>query len=140
MTVFLLLVVVVAHYATTSGRPKLTMDGELGSSTSVTSIELQRLSRSSHTDQADLEDVSRNCESGDYKGSPSRARELEPLVRMDGEECSSAMSKEEKNQSTMSCWKCKYNWRVFLPVACCCRGFVTSITSYRLMYNHRISR
>ena len=46
--------------------------------------------------------------------------EIEPLMveepkKMDG-------NKEEDDKETKrTCWSCKYNWRTFLPVACCCK-------------------
>ena len=69
-------------------------------------------------------DVSLDVKPGDRGRSSPHERELEPLVHQETE--GAYIDMDKRNQSS-SCWKCKYNWRFFLPVTCCCRGFVIII-------------
>ena len=31
--------------------------------------------------------------------------------------------REDDTKAQEACWKCKYNWRAFLPVNCCCKRY-----------------
>ena len=52
--------------------------------------------------------------------------EIEPLMveearKMDGNK------EEDDMKRKRTCWSCKYNWRTFLPVACCCKRYAWSL-------------
>lgn len=97
------------------------MNVDVEKPTRLTTADLNSSSSSDLSVEDEPGDVSLDDKAGGRNGSSSHIRELEPLVHQGTEGANIDM--DEKNQIS-SCWKCKYNWRFFLPVTCCCRGFV----------------
>lgn len=51
------------------------------------------------------------------------SKEHDPLVH--NQDMAEKMDDEDTEKKTASCWRCKYNWRYLMPVACCCRRCVS---------------
>ena len=98
--------------------------------TPMTLSDIDNASSKNQSAGDDLGDVSLDYEANKDITSSSVTKELEPLVGLEAEGVT------EGRSQIFSCWKCKYNWRFFLPIACCCRGSVYStIALFRLEKN-----
>ena len=86
--------------------------------TPMTLSDIDNASSKNPSTRDDLGDVSLDYDANKDGTSSSLTKELQPLVKLETEGIT-----EDRNQ-TFSCWKCKYNWRFLLPIACCCRGSV----------------
>jgi len=84
--------------------------------TPMTLSDIDNASSKNQSAGDDLGDVSLDYEANKDITSSSVTKELEPLVGLEAEGVT------EGRSQIFSCWKCKYNWRFFLPIACCCRG------------------
>ena len=87
----------------------------------TTSIESNKVVGNNPIIQDDLGDISTEHESRENEESSSIPKELEPLV---GENMEGGAEKEDSLSKSTSCWNCKYNWRYFLPVTCCCKRYI----------------
>lgn len=97
---------------------KVIMDGETADSAILTSIVTSELKEVNPLKDVDLNATFPVDKSSELEESSPYVREVRPLVSRENME--GGTDHEEKDEN-LSCWKCKYNWRYFLPVACCCR-------------------
>lgn len=64
--------------------------------------------------------ASKQEESADGFLGPPDDGEIEPLM---AERPTKINEVEGGTKAQETCWNCKYNWRTFLPVNCCCKRY-----------------